>query len=54
MTGQMNFKNVIMQVPNTTTTMGAVQIGDINNDGLNDVVCGSVYSTMVIIMNCIS
>lgn len=42
-TGQINFKNVIMQVPNTTTTMGAVQIGDINNDGLNDVVCGSVY-----------
>ena len=42
-TGQINFKNVILQVPNTTTTMNAVAIGDINNDGLNDVVAGSVY-----------
>lgn len=42
-TGQINFKNVILQVPNTTATMKAVSIGDINNDGLNDVVAGSVY-----------
>lgn len=41
-TGQISFNNVIMQVPNTTTTMGAVEIGDVNNDGLNDIVTGSI------------
>lgn len=40
--GQLNFNNVILKVSNAKTTMGAVEIGDINNDGLNDVVAGSV------------
>lgn len=45
--GQISFNRVIMQVPNTTTTMGAVEIGDINNDGLNDIVTGSIsYGTL--------
>ena len=38
---QLDFKNVVMQVPGSTTTMGAVQIGDVTNDGLNDVIVGS-------------
>ncbi len=41
--GQIGFKNVEIQVPNTTTTLKAVEIGDVSNDGLNDVVTGSIY-----------
>lgn len=41
-TGQISFNRVIMQVPNSTTTMNAVEIGDVTNDGLNDIVAGSV------------
>ena len=36
--GQISFDNVTIQIPNTTSTLGAVEIGDMNNDGLNDVV----------------
>lgn len=41
--GQIGFRNVEIQVPNATTTMQAVEIGDVSNDGLNDIVTGSVY-----------
>jgi len=40
--GQINFRNEVIQVPNATTTMNAVEIGDVSNDGLNDIVTGSV------------
>lgn len=39
--GQINFRNTTIQVPNITSTLEAVEIGDVNNDGLNDVVVAS-------------
>lgn len=36
--GQINFRNTTIQIPNTTSTLEAVKIGDVNNDGLNDIV----------------
>lgn len=36
--GQIGFDNVTIQIPNTTSGLEAVEIGDVNNDGLNDIV----------------
>jgi|GEM_PF-2272205 len=36
--GQIGFENVTIQIPNTTSKLEAVEIGDVNNDGLNDIV----------------
>lgn len=40
---QISFRNEIKQVPNATNRMQAAEIGDVSNDGRNDVVVGSVY-----------
>ena len=36
--GQIGFDNITFKIPNTTATLEAVEIGDVNNDGLNDMV----------------
>jgi hypothetical protein len=41
---QIDFKRLTMQLPNSTTTVGAVKIGDLTNDGLNDVLVGSAVT----------
>lgn len=40
---QINFNLVTHQLPSKKTTIEAVEIGDVNNDGLNDIVAGSGY-----------
>lgn len=41
--GQIAFVNKTSQLPTKKTTFKAVEIGDVTNDGLNDVVVGSGY-----------
>ena len=45
--GQISFDNTIFRIPNTTATLEAVEIGDVNNDGLNDmaIVANKDYET---------
>lgn len=41
--GQIDFKGQISQLPSKKTDFEAVEIGDVTNDGLNDIVVGSGY-----------
>ena len=41
--GQIDFRNVTSQLPSKKTSFVAVEIGDVTNDGLNDIVVGSGY-----------
>lgn len=40
---QVNFEKEIIQLPGSKTDFEAVEIADINNDGLNDIIVGSGY-----------
>lgn len=42
-TAQINFSNKKFKIPDSSTTLDAVAIGDLNNDNLNDLVTGAVY-----------
>ena len=45
--GQIGFNNIRFQIPNnSTSTLEAVAIGDVSNDGLNDIVIGANWDNI--------